>query len=54
MFFPFSCATFAPGAIQRYAGNNPGFGGDGGPVDRANLSTTFAVAVDAKGNVYSC
>lgn len=40
------------GAIQRYAGNNPGYGGDAGPVDRANLSNTFAVAVDANGNVY--
>ncbi|MBS1825813.1 MAG: SMP-30/gluconolactonase/LRE family protein [Acidobacteria bacterium] len=40
------------GLIRLYAGNSPGFGGDGGPVERASLSNTFAVATDAAGNVF--
>ncbi|MFN7932384.1 MAG: hypothetical protein U0R19_03605 [Bryobacteraceae bacterium] len=40
------------GIIRLYAGNSPGFGGDGGPVERASLSNTFAVAADSAGNVF--
>lgn len=42
----------ASGTISFYAGNSPGYGGDGGPVEKASLSNTFAVAVDGAGNVY--
>ncbi len=42
----------ANGDIQFYAGNSPGYGGDGGPVEQARLSNTFAVAVDGAGYVY--
>ncbi|MBL8178287.1 MAG: SMP-30/gluconolactonase/LRE family protein [Bryobacterales bacterium] len=40
------------GFIRLYAGNSPGYGGDGGPVERASLSNVFGIAADSAGNVY--
>jgi hypothetical protein len=43
----------ARGAITTHAGTGqPGFGGDGGPADKAMLNNPSGVAVDPRGNPY--
>jgi hypothetical protein len=40
------------GMITTFAGTQPGFAGDGGPANKAQLSLPMAVAVAPDGNVY--
>jgi hypothetical protein len=40
------------GTITTFAGSQPGFGGDGGPADKAQLSLTMAVAAAPDGGVF--
>ncbi len=40
------------GVITTFAGSQPGFGGDGGPANKAQISLTMAVAVAPDGSVY--
>lgn len=40
------------GIITTVAGGSPGFGGDGGPANQAQLNYPSGVAVDSSGNIY--
>ncbi len=41
------------GIIETYAGNGvPGYSGDGGPADEANIKSPFRMMFDQKGNLY--
>jgi uncharacterized protein (TIGR03437 family) len=41
------------GTIHTFAGTGvPGFSGDGGPADAAQLNTPYGISLDAKGNLY--